>query len=194
MSRYTLQNGEDDDLSTVVWQPRSKGATTSSYFVRSRAPPPESLSSSSRIAQQYEESKEPSSSAIRRYSNWQKGHELDRFLEDYSADEFNPLYVGSSLASQLGRNSGEGSNLEDWTNQFLQESSQCNQARAARLQTGRSSGTTRSRIPRGERGEWYLPSGTRTVEGGNAIDADDYEEMAGAALLLQAIGQCSRAS
>ncbi|KAM3456385.1 hypothetical protein MY3296_001664 [Beauveria thailandica] len=192
--RYTLQNGEDDDLSTVIWQPTPEEQFTSPYFVRSQAPPPESLPSSSRMVQQHQESGEPSSSSIRRYGNWKEGHELEHFQEDYSADEFNPLYVGSSLASHLGGNNAAGSNSEAWANQFLQESSQCSQAGTARSQTGRRSGTTKSSIPRSERGEGYLPSGTHTVEGGNAIDADEYKEMAEAALLLQTIGQDPRTS
>lgn len=125
-------------------------------------------------------------SAIRQYSNWQEGQELEHFLEDYSADQFNPLYVGSSLVSHLG-----GNNSEDWTNQFLQESSEYSQPVAAGLQGGISSKTTRWSIPRGEIGGWHLQRGAFPAEGGNAIGVDDYEEMAGAALLLQAIGQGS---
>ncbi|KAG5801991.1 hypothetical protein H9Q74_012917 [Fusarium xylarioides] len=190
--RYALQNDSAENLSTIVYQPRSTGATTSSYLVRSGAPPPESLSSLSRMIPQHEESGKPSSSAIRQYSsNWATGHELQHFLEDYSADEFNPLYVGSSLALHLGGDNSEWNNSEDWANQ---ESSQCSQTGAAGLHAGGGSGTTRSSIPRSESGGWYQQRWAVTAEGGNATSADDYEEMEGAALLLQAIGQGSRPS
>ena len=186
--RYIVQNDGVEDLATVVFQPRSHTETTTSYFVKSGAPPP-----SSRMTQQHGEPEVPSSSAIRWYGNLPEGHEMSHFWDDYSTDSFNSLYVGSSLASQFGDKS-EGNFSEDWANQFLQESSQSNQAGAAGSQAGMSSGTTRLSIPRGERGGWYLPSGTRQVEGGDTIGADDYEETAGVALLLQAIGQSSRAS
>ncbi|RMJ03713.1 hypothetical protein CDV36_014762 [Fusarium kuroshium] len=186
--RYIVQNDDIEDLATVIYQPRSHTETTTSYFVKSGAPAP-----SSRMTQQHGESQVPCSSVIRRYGNWSEGRELEYFLNDYSTGDFNPLYVGSSLASQFGGDNPEGNNSGDWANQFLEEPSQCSQVGAAGVRAGVSSGTTRLSIPRGERGGWYLPSGTRQVEGDDTIDADDYEEMAGAALLLQAIGQGSRA-
>ncbi|KAJ4311316.1 hypothetical protein N0V84_010521 [Fusarium piperis] len=177
--RYIMHNDDVDGLATVVYQPRSHPATTtSSYFVRSEAPAP-----SSRMTQQHGESEVPSSSAIRQYNHWQQGHEMAHFLEDYSADPFNPLYVGSSLASQLGGDSSEG-----WASQFLRESTQRSQAGAAGSQTNIRSGLVRSSIPLDE------TSGTTSAEECNASGTDDYEEMAQAALLLQAIGQDYRAS
>ncbi|KAF5024768.1 hypothetical protein F66182_3146 [Fusarium sp. NRRL 66182] len=187
-SEYALQKGDTQDLSTVVYQPRSTGAATPSYFVKSLAPPPESPSSSSGMAQQHEESEEPSSSAIRRYHNLREGHELDHFVQDYSADPFNSLYMGSSLASQLGRN-----NSEDWASQFLNGSSQQNQDRVGDSEIGRGLGPSGSSLPRGGNGGWDAAGGSDTAEGDNVIGAADYEEMAGAALLLQLIGQGSGA-
>ncbi|KAK7429749.1 hypothetical protein QQZ08_003775 [Neonectria magnoliae] len=184
--RYIVQNDDDiEDPATVVYQPRSHtGTTAPSYLVRSGAPAP-----SSRMTQQHGETEVPSSSAIRRYNNGQKGHEMAHFLEDYSANPFNPLYVGSSLASQLGGNSSE-----DWASQFLQESAQRSQAGVVGSETGRGSGPPESSIPQAGNGGWHVASGTGSVEGGNAIGADGYEEMAQAALMLQAIGQDFRAS
>lgn len=167
------------NTSTVAWQPRSEEATDSLHIGRLDAPPPESQ----RMAQQYNEPAEPSLSAI----PYHKENELNHFMQCYSADNaFNPLYVGSLLASEF-----EGNSSEYWGNQFPHESSRYSLAGPASPQAGRGSGTTRPITPRAEKGESYLPSGTRTVEEGNMLDA---EEMAGAALLLQAIGQCSRAS
>lgn len=182
-SESALQNGDAEDLSTEVYQPRSTGVATRSDFVRSRAPAPGSLSSSSGMAQQYEDSEEPSSSAIRRYQNLQEGHELDHFMQDYSADPLHPLYVGSSLASQLGEN-----NSQDWASQCSNGSSQQSQVRAGGSEIGEDLGPSESSLPRGG-------SGDRDVAGGsdNVVDAADDEEMAGVELLLQLIGQGSRA-
>lgn len=166
---YTLQNYGPEDSSTVVYQPRSKRAATSSYVIRSGAPPPEALSSP-RITELLEESKEASSSATGRCSGWQEGYELAQFLKDYSTDPFNSLYVGPSLASQLG---GNGFSLQ-------------NQGWAAGLETGR--GPSRSSIPHGKNKGCHPASETATV-GGDSIGADDYEEMAQAASMLQAIAQ-----
>ncbi|KAH7111905.1 hypothetical protein B0J13DRAFT_659459 [Dactylonectria estremocensis] len=47
----------------------------------------------------------------------------------------------------------------------------------------------RSSIPRGENGGWHLANENRTTEGGDSIGVDEYEEMAQAAFMLQAIGQ-----
>lgn len=185
--RYALQNHDTEALPTVVYQPRSTGAATLSSFVKSGAPPPASLPSSW-VVQECEECEEPTSSAIMRFADRQQGHELTQFFEGYPANSLNSIYVGQSLASQLG-----GNNSEDWASQFLQESSQYNQARASGLQTEVTPGPLRSSIPRGEGGGWPLQRGTFTGEEGNAIGADDYEEIAGAALLLQAIGQGSGA-
>ncbi|ATY65352.1 camk kinase [Cordyceps militaris] len=158
--RCVMHNDDVEGLATVVYKPGSHTETTTSCFVRSGTPTP-----SSRITQQHGESEVASSSAIRQYNNRQQGHEMTHF-QDYSANPFNPLYVGSSLASQLGGNSSEG-----WASEFLRESAQwqCSQAGVAGPQTS---------IPRGEM------SGAAT---------DEYEEMAEAAFLLQALGQDSRA-
>ncbi|KAH8656455.1 protein kinase [Ilyonectria robusta] len=181
---YNPQNYGAEDPSTVVYQPRSMGAATSSYFVRSEAPPPESFSSSSVTQKTDEASEAPSSEAVRRYTNWQQGHEMTHFLEDYSADPFNPVYVGSILASQLGGNNSDGR-----ASQFSQGSAQKDQAWAAGSETGIGSRLARSSIPRSENGGWHPANGTPTTEGVNSIGVDEYEEMAQAAFMLQAIGQ-----
>ncbi|KAJ4321053.1 hypothetical protein N0V84_005520 [Fusarium piperis] len=158
-AEYALQNRDGEDLSTVVYQPRSTRAATPSYFVGSPAPLPGSLSSSSGMAQQYEEHEEPSSSTIRQHQDLQEGNELDHFMQYYSTDPFNSLYVGSTLASQLGEDSSEV-----WASQFLNGPSQENQVRAGGSEIG--------------------GNGERNVagegEGDNAIDAAD-DEMAGVA-------------
>ncbi|KAM3549399.1 hypothetical protein ARSEF4850_008879 [Beauveria asiatica] len=175
--RYSTHNDDVEGLANVVYQPRAHTETTTSCFVRSGAPAP--LSS---MTQQHGESEVPSSSAIRQYNNCQ-GHEVAHFLEDYSANPFNSLNNGSSLASQWGGNSSEG-----WASQFLPESAQCSQAGAAGSQTSLPSGIMRSSIPLGEM------SGTTSAKECNTSGADEYDEMARAAFLLQAIGQDSRVS
>ncbi|KAK1657737.1 kinase-like domain-containing protein, partial [Colletotrichum godetiae] len=115
---YALQSDDAEDLSTIIHRPRSTGEVIPSLFVRSGAPQPESLALSE-VNPQYGVSKGISSSAMRQYYKWQAGHEMTRFVEDYSADPLHPLYVGSSLASQLGRD-----NSEEWESQFLADSSQ----------------------------------------------------------------------
>ncbi|RMD43974.1 hypothetical protein DV735_g1087, partial [Chaetothyriales sp. CBS 134920] len=162
----TLNIVQNEDLVTVVCQPRSHTGTTTSYLARSGVP--------ALMTQQHEESEGPSSSVIRQHNNWQEGHEMAHFVEDYSSNPFDSLYVGPSLASQLGGNSSEG-----WASQFLRESAQCSQAGAAGPQT-------RGSIPQAELNE------TSSAKECNASGAD-YEEMAQATLLLQAMGQESRA-
>ncbi|KAF5018843.1 hypothetical protein F66182_9172 [Fusarium sp. NRRL 66182] len=147
--RYTLQNYEAEDLSTVRFQPRSTGASTSYHFVRSGAPAPQ-----------------PSSSAIGYYINQREGHELTHFLEDYASNSFHPVYVGSSLASQLG-----GNDSQQWGSQFSQPMHPS--------QTGAGGSQT--------------CDGSGLVEGSNAISPGDYEELAQAAYLLQSLGQDVRA-
>ncbi|KID88160.1 protein kinase, partial [Metarhizium majus ARSEF 297] len=137
--KYAPQNGQDDNLSTVVWQPAA--------------------------GQQNREPENPWS-GTRRYSDWQQGPELQQ------GDSF---YVGCSLAAEEG-NSEHGANPG-----------------AAGMQAGRISGAARSSIPRAERGESYLPSGTRTVEGSHVIDADGHGEMAAAAVLLASMSPKRRA-
>ncbi|EGX88256.1 protein kinase [Cordyceps militaris CM01] len=161
----------NDDVEGL--EPRSHTETTTSCFVRSGTPTP-----SSRITQQHGDSEVASSSAIRQYNNRQQGHEMTHFQEDYSANPFNPLYVGSSLASELGGNSSEG-----WASEFLRESAQwqCSQAGVAGPQTSCGESKEGVSIPRGE------------MSGAATSGADEYEEMARAAFLLQALGQDSGA-
>ncbi|KAH8709519.1 DNA damage response protein kinase DUN1 [Beauveria bassiana] len=189
--RYAPQDGDDETRSTgvvgqcgeprggegttsraktraisTVNQPVSLKATTSPHFIRSEGPPPESHSSScSRITQRCEEFERPSTSVIRRDDQLQEGHKLEYLIEKSPTDEFNPLHVGSPLASQVG-----GSNSQDWA-------SQQNSAWHGQLGAAVGPGTTRSSIPRGESG-WH-----------NEV-IDDYDlEMAGAAEVLQNIAQ-----
>ncbi|KAM3481204.1 hypothetical protein MY5147_000837 [Beauveria neobassiana] len=189
--RYAPQDGDDETRSTgvvgqcgeprggegttsraktraisTVNQPVSLKATTSPHFIRSEGPLPESHSSScSRITQRCEELERPSTSVIRRDDQLQEGHKLEYLIEKSPTDEFNPLHVGSPLASQVG-----GSNSQDWA-------SQQNSARHGQLGAAVGPGTTRSSIPRGESG-WH-----------NEV-IDDYDlEMARAAGVLQTIAQ-----
>ncbi|KGQ09830.1 Serine/threonine-protein kinase RAD53 [Beauveria bassiana D1-5] len=189
--RYAPQDGDDETRSTgvvgqcgeprggegttsraktraisTVNQPVSLKATTSPHFIRSEGPPPESHSSScSRITQRCEELERPSTSVIRRDDQLQEGHKLEYLIEKSPTDEFNPLHVGSPLASQVG-----GSNSQDWA-------SQQNSARHGQLGAAVGPGTTRSSMPRGESG-WH-----------NEV-IDDYDlEMARAAGVLQTIAQ-----
>ncbi|KAK1657740.1 kinase-like domain-containing protein [Colletotrichum godetiae] len=178
--RYASLNDDAGNLSTIICQPRPTRAVTPSLFIRSRAPPPESLLLS-KVNPHYGESEVPLSSAIRHYNSWQAGHEMTRFVEDYSVDPLNSLYVGSSLASHLVED-----NPEEWASDFLGGSSQQNQGWAGGLETATVS---ESRIPRGGSGGWRVASGPEPVEEGNAIDAEDYDERANAALMLQALGQ-----
>ncbi|KAM3536099.1 hypothetical protein MY4038_000565 [Beauveria bassiana] len=161
----TTSRAKTRAISTVN-QPVSLKATTSPHFIRSEGPPPESHSSScSRITQRCEEFERPSTSVIRRDDQLQEGHKLEYLIEKSPTDEFNPLHVGSSLASQVG-----GSNSQDWA-------SQQNSARHGQLGAAVGPGTTRSSIPRGESG-WH-----------NEV-IDDYDlEMARAAEVLQNIAQ-----
>lgn len=179
--KSTVQNDDIEDPATAVYQPRSHTGTTTSFY-RSGAPAP-----SSRMTKQHGEIEVSSSPAGRRYTHGQEGLEVADSSEDYSANPFDTLYVGASLAPQLRVN-----NSEDWSSQIPQESVQGGQAGAAGSQTSVHPRLARSSIPRGERGVWHPVS--RTVEECNAIGVDDYEEMAQAAFLLQAIGQDSRAA
>ncbi|KAK0368124.1 hypothetical protein CLIM01_14517 [Colletotrichum limetticola] len=178
--RRASQNGDAGNLSTIICQPRPTRAVNPSSFIRSRAPPPESLVMSE-VNPQYGESEVLSSSAIRQYDDWQAGHEMTRFVEDYSVDPLNSLYVGSSLASQL-----RGDNSEGWASEFFEGSSQQYQGWAGGLEAATVS---ESRIPRGGSGGWRVASGPEPVEEGNATDAEDYDERANVALMLQALGQ-----
>ncbi|KAH0423734.1 protein kinase [Colletotrichum camelliae] len=159
---YALQSDDAEDLSTVIHQPRSTEEVTPSLFVRSGAPQPESLE-------------------LSEYNDWQGGHEMTHFVEDYSTDPLNPLYVGSSLASQLGRG-----NSEEWESQFPAGSSRETQDRAEGLE---SCTILDLKILRSENAEWQGASGPGPVDEGNAIDAGEYDEKKHAALLLQALGQ-----
>lgn len=175
-----VQSDDAEDLSTVIHRPRSNGEVIASLFVRSGAPQPESLALSE-ANPQYGVSGRVSSSAMRQCYNWQAGHEMTRFVEDYSVDPLNPLYVGSSLASALGRG-----NSEEWASQFLAGSSRENQDGAEGLE---SFTVLESKIPRSENAGWQAASGPGPVDEGDAVDAGEYDEKEHAALLLQALGQ-----
>lgn len=170
--RYALQSDDAENLSTVIHRPRCTGEVI---------PPQPELLALSEVNPRYGVSEGMSSSAMRQYYNWQAGHEMTHFVEDYSRDLLNPLYVGSSLASQLGRG-----NSEAWESQFLAGSSRETQDRAERLE---SCIVLDLKIPRSENAKWQAASGPGPVDEGNAIDAGEYDEEEHAALLLQALGQ-----
>ncbi|KND93131.1 DNA damage response protein kinase DUN1 [Tolypocladium ophioglossoides CBS 100239] len=111
----------------------------------------------------------------------------DSFLEDYTADPFNPLYVGSSLAPQLGERVSKS-----WASGFSQGPTLQDQTWAADAQTGPGSRLARSNVPRCETGGRHRENEISITERGNS-GVDDYEEMAQAAFMLQAIGQDFRA-
>ncbi|KAG5748395.1 hypothetical protein H9Q70_008933, partial [Fusarium xylarioides] len=139
-----------------------------SYFASS-----ESLRSSSSFSQQQEV---PTSLVTAEYNNPQQRHEISQF-RDYSEDLFNPLYVGSSLASQLGEN-------DSWASQFQHDSAQW-EAGAAGSQTGSHQELAKSSVSLEHRGR----HGSVSLEESNAVREGDYEEQALAAMLLQAIAQ-----
>ncbi|KAI0009524.1 hypothetical protein F4779DRAFT_368463 [Xylariaceae sp. FL0662B] len=128
-------------------------------------------------------SETPSSSTIKQYGDWQERNELTHFLRNYSADPLDPLYVGSSLAAQLGQNLSDS-----WVSGFSQDSTQQDQASPAGTQTGPVSGLARSSIPQSEKRGSH-PDNTNLVLGSNPNVRVDHEETAQAALLLQALGQ-----
>lgn len=122
--QYSPEDHVANDQGTAIWQPGPSAdayATISSYhegsFIGSEAPPPESLPSGSRATRnRTATSKAPaSSSSSARYTQRQEGRssrrepissqrpELAHFLEDYSPDPLNSLYVGSSIAAWTER-------------------------------------------------------------------------------------------
>lgn len=159
--RYIVQNHDIGDSAYAR-------TITPSYFTSSGT-----LDSSSSFLQQQEV---PSSLMITQNNNPRQRHEMSQF-RDYSEDLFNPLYVGSSLASQLGDN-------DSWASQFQHDSAQW-EAGAAGLQTGLHQELAKSSVSLGQR----EGQGSVCPEESNAIREDDYEEQALAAMLLQAIAQ-----
>ena len=116
--RYGPTGYEGDNQATVQLPTAyAVDYTATSYegeFVRSEAPPPDTLPSTSKGTQKrtamFEASSRPPSSSARGTtrqedrnrrsdSAWDQNPELAHFLEDYSSDPFNSVYVGSSLAS-----------------------------------------------------------------------------------------------
>ncbi|KAL3957297.1 hypothetical protein ACCO45_007875 [Purpureocillium lilacinum] len=116
--RYGPTGYEADNQATVQLPTAyAVDCTTTSYegeFVRSEAPPPDTLPPTSKGTQKRTamfEASRPQSSSARRTTSRQEDHnrrsystrdqnpELAHFLEDYSSDAFDPVYVGSSLAS-----------------------------------------------------------------------------------------------
>ncbi|ENH66013.1 hypothetical protein FOC1_g10001135 [Fusarium oxysporum f. sp. cubense race 1] len=160
-SRYIVQ---DHDIGGSEYA----RTITPSYFTSSGT-----LDSSSSFSQQQEV---PSPLMITEYNNPRQRHEMSQF-RDCSEHLFNPLYVGSSLASQLGEN-------DSWASQFQHGSAQW-EAGAAGSQTGSHHELAKSSVSPGQR----EGQGSVCPEESNAICEDDYEEQALAAMLLQAIAQ-----
>ncbi|PGH26721.1 CAMK protein kinase [Polytolypa hystricis UAMH7299] len=109
--------------------------------------------------------------------------ELKYFLEDYSEDPLNSLYVGLSLAS-WGREQGLGS----WASQSSHDPSSFHQDQpsdtVAQADQGRPVASSPSSIPQAH-GNWY-------AENGYSVGDDDTDEKYTTAMLLQAIHQKSK--
>ncbi|KAI3532307.1 hypothetical protein CABS02_13892 [Colletotrichum abscissum] len=179
---YTMPTDGTESPPTVICQPRSQtNVATSPYpFVRSEAPPPESFSSEyGTVPDMSAETVVSTPRAAMHHIDGQREHELTYFMEEYATNPCNSLYVGSSLAAQLGDNDG-------WASEFLDDSVAQNQAWG--LQTNTSSRRTEARL------ELYLPG--QGLEPENFIAgglADEFAEMAEGARLLQVIAQNSNA-
>lgn len=105
----TLRYTAEEAAATVLWHPRpwrDSDATNSSNPMMPVAPEPETFSSLSRVTQSRDgasgASEAPPSSAVRRYTGAQQDGEYHHFVHHYSPNPIDPLYVGSSLASELG--------------------------------------------------------------------------------------------
>ncbi|KZL63700.1 camk protein kinase [Colletotrichum incanum] len=144
-----------DNLATIVFQPSSyMGAVC---FGRSGAPPPAS-------------------------QNDQHNDEVDRFLRELSADPCNPIYVGSSLALDLG-----GGMSESWADKSSQDSVHQDRAQAEGAPTDSDPKLTEPSESWSNNREWHCDIGNSVAERGNLVDYE-YEELTQAARLLHALG------
>ncbi|KJZ68024.1 hypothetical protein HIM_12583 [Hirsutella minnesotensis 3608] len=205
--RISPENHVAENQWTVLWQPRSFADNHSNVsidtrrYIRSDAPSPQSLPSVSRTSRKgtavRQTSRSSSSLAGRRTKR--RGHksqsvsvssqqpELAYFLENYSQNPLNSLYVGSSLAPEQLPSS--------WTSQSPHNSSPQNQPGAdAETVRGSELGFPQdcSSSWRGDCNDCRLAKGDPIPGGGDSIPSPELcadEEMFTAAVLLQAMGQ-----
>ncbi|KAK7397631.1 hypothetical protein QQX98_012998 [Neonectria punicea] len=191
-----------------------------SSFVRSEAPPPESRTTRERVATSKASGKRAATSktpgkraamskalsslpSSTQFSTKRRGRrssrrepipserqELAYFLEGYSQDPLNSLYVGSSTAAWVGL---EGS--EDWESQYSYGSSLQSQPDDADTQIYRGSGPVSARnrpsMPRGQ-GDRWRPENDSPITGDSiptSGTAQFDDEMWMAAQLLQGMAQ-----
>ncbi|KND86601.1 hypothetical protein TOPH_08726 [Tolypocladium ophioglossoides CBS 100239] len=210
--RYGPDGHDVDGQDTTVQLPRAyaDGYTTASYegeFVRSEAPPPDTVAPvSKKTRKRTTVFKAPSlslSSSARRPIKRREGRsrrsgsvsdrhpeELAHFLEDYSSDPFDPLYVGSSLASWVGeRKSGS------CADQSSHSSTMQHQLEDADEQIDCGPGLVPppniSSIPRSPWEGWCLEDEEPATGISDGVSPSHLEtdERSMAALLLQAMGQ-----
>ena len=111
----------------------------------------------------------------------EQGGEHRHFARNYSCNQFDPLYVGSSLVPELG-----GEEPDSWTSQAQQHSTQ--RVRAAATGAEHDPGSTLARLTT-PRAEEYFENEDPSIKEGDPAGPDEYKEMDQAALLLQAIAQ-----
>ena len=212
-SRYNPEDRVAENQETVLWQQASPSvdnhsttSTDTSRHIRSDAPPPKSRPSASkatrkRAAAIKTSSSSSSSSSARRQTKRRESRsglsgsiprqkpELACFLENYSADPLNSLYVGSSLVSWGGEEEPDS-----WANQSSDAVQ--NQPEDPDVQTDRGSRLAsprdRSSLPRSHGDGWRFANGDPIAGGGDSdplLDLYADEEMTRAAIMLQAIGQ-----
>ncbi|KND91709.1 Serine/threonine-protein kinase par-1 [Tolypocladium ophioglossoides CBS 100239] len=201
-TRYDVDDDVDYQGTTVHLPMAYAGGYTAKSsegeFVRSEAPPPDTLPSISRKTLKrtatFEAPSLPSSSSPRRTTKRREDRtrrrgsvsaqhpELAQFLEDYSSDPFDPLYVGSSLASWAGeKESGSctGQSSHNSTMQQLENADPQGDDGPGVVPPPNMS----SIIPRSPWEGWY----PENEEPDSGISDTDERHMA--ALLLQAINQ-----
>lgn len=175
---YTLQKYSAKSPTTVIYQPRSQtGIAMPSTYVRSGAPSPATL------LLDYDTVPSASATTVASSRSTTKhhvdGNELAHFMQDYSADPCNSLYVGSALASQLGEDN-------EWASEFSEDSAGQDQASQVGLQADTGAQSLRTSL------QHSVPrEGSENKALITEICPDDFDEMAAAERLLQAIGQDS---
>ncbi|KAL3962949.1 hypothetical protein ACCO45_004472 [Purpureocillium lilacinum] len=197
--------GVDNQGTTVqVPMPRAVNYTAASYeagFVRSTAPPPDTLPSTSmkslKRTATLETPSHLSTSPARRTTKRREGgshrgesacrqdQELTHFLQDYSSDPLDPLYVGSSLASWA-----PGGNSSTWDGQSSNEPARQCQLDHEDAQIGSDTALLpvpiMSTIPRSP---WEACDVEDEVPVAGISDGVQMDEGYMAALLLQAMSQ-----
>ncbi|KJZ69149.1 hypothetical protein HIM_11467 [Hirsutella minnesotensis 3608] len=207
---YSLEDHTAKNQNTMLRQSRSFAdnyagiSTDTGRYIRSDAPPPPTPPSTSVSRKRIAVRKTPrsSSSSAGRRTKRREGHnqsvsvsseqpELAYFLENYSQNPLNSLYVGSALASR-GRE--KVSSLASLSSYCLTQQNQP----GADAETDRGPGLRPpqglSSAPRNHDDMTCFINGDATPGGGDTVSrqelcADVDEEMFKAAILLQAMGQ-----